>query len=286
MAIYSLRLSPIGKTTQKQPFTAAANVRYITRKGAATLVMGERMPCARVPAMRWLRQQEKADRVNARVADKLVIALPIELSLDEQRNLVWLFAEQLTQKRASWFAAIHASGKDRKNPHVHLLVRDRDVTTGRRVVMFSAGTKEVQQRKARGAPAPTTLRDIRRMWEVQANAALAAVGVRDRIDHRSFVDQGIRRLPQIHEGPNVRAMDARGVRPVSRDRKVRNGPGNKTSHRTVPYAEIDQGQSRVEYNQSLARKGPMSLTQLRARQLGVSPTQSSTDRNLGRSRTR
>jgi len=141
MAIYSFRLTPIGKTTQKREFTAAAHIRYITRPGAASHVMAERMPEGRAGAMRWLRAEEKADRKNARVADKMVIALPRELSLEQQVELVWSFAEGLTKGAASWFAAIHAQGKDKKNPHCHLLVRDRDVLTGERVVMFSAGEK-------------------------------------------------------------------------------------------------------------------------------------------------
>ncbi len=174
MAIYSLRLTPIGKTTQQRPFTAAAHVRYITRKDAMTLSMAERMPETGARAMRWLKAEEKADRKNARVSDKMIMALPRELSADQQAKLVYDFAEALTQRRASWFAAIHAKGKDRDNPHCHLIVRDRDIVTGRRVVMFSAGAKEIKQRAATGEKSPTTLRMIRALWEEYANAALEA----------------------------------------------------------------------------------------------------------------
>jgi hypothetical protein len=189
MAIYSLRLAPIGKTTQKRSFTAAAHIRYITRKEAVSHVMAGRMPEGRVKAMRWLRSQEKADRANARVADKLVIALPRELSRQQQVELLWGFAEDLTQRRASWFAAIHAKGKDKLNPHCHLLVRDRDVRDGMRVVMFSAGQKEAAQRAAKGQSKPKTLRMIREMWERHANVALEQAGRSERIDHRRLVDQ-------------------------------------------------------------------------------------------------
>ena len=106
MAIYSLRLTPVGKTTQRQPFTAAAHVGYICRKEAASHTMAERMPEGKVRAMRWLRAVERADRVNARVADKLVIALPRELTQQQQITLVWAFSEKLTQGKASWFASI------------------------------------------------------------------------------------------------------------------------------------------------------------------------------------
>lgn len=251
MAIYSLRLTPIGKTTQKRPFTAAAHVRYIARPGAATHVMAERMPENKGRAQRWLRSAEKADRKNARVADKLVIALPLELTLDQNIDLVRTFAETLTRGRASWFAAIHARGKDRQNPHVHILVRDRDVQTGARVVMFSAGPKEVQQRAAKGKAAPTTLHLIRELWEKSANAALAEAGRRERIDRRRLRAQGIARPAQVHEGPNIRAMHHRGYRPRSTDRVYRNRPGRRARERTVRYGEIDRGLTRVEYNEIL-----------------------------------
>lgn len=265
MAIYSLRLTPVGKTTQKRPFTSAAHIRYITRKEAVTQFMAQRMPDDPRKAIRWLRAAEAADRTNARVADKLVIALPRELNRQQQADLVFAFAETLTQGKASWFAAIHAEGKDRSNPHCHCLVRDRDVATGRRVVMFSAGAKEVREREAKGQSKPTTLRMIRELWAQSANAALAKAGRSERIDHRRLVDQGQYRLPQVHEGPNVRAMHARGVKPVSRDRVVRNPALRKkgtATTRVVRYADIDFGQSRVDYNASLKTAPDLSFTEI------------------------
>lgn len=268
MAIYSLRLTPIGKTTQKRPFTAAAHIRYITRKEAATHVMAERMPDTRRSAVRWLRGEELGDRANARVADKLVIAMPRELGQAEQIALIRDFAETLTQGRASWFAAVHAKGKDKTNPHCHLLVRDRDVATGRRVVMFSAGAKEAESRRVSGKSAPTSLRMIRSLWELRANEALRAVGSDARIDARSLLDQGSLQIPQIHEGPNVRAMHARGKRPSSRERIYRNPSrkGGGATTRTIDYAKIDSGLTRVEYNLKLVTHPEMSLTEFMRRQ--------------------
>lgn len=269
VAIYSLRLMPIGKTTQRRAFTAAAHLRYITRSGAVSHAMAERMPESRVAAMRWLRAGEVSDRANARVADKLVIALPRELDLGQQVQLVHRFAEDLTEGRASWFAAIHANGKDRDNPHVHLLIRDRDVITGRRVVMFSAGAKEIAQRVAAGQKPPTTLRVIRALWERKANEALAEAGSSARIDARSLLDQGVLRHAQVHEGPNVRAMHARGVRPVSKERKRKARAMSRKdtpAERNVRYPEIDGGVSRVEYNLALRDAPEMSLTEAARRQ--------------------
>ena len=199
--------------------------------------------------------------MNARVADKLVIALPRELTLQQQITLIWSFAERLTQGRASWFASIHAKGKDRENPHCHLLVRDRDIHTGMRVVMFSAGAKEVRQRAAKGLSAPTTLRDIRVLWEQFTNQALRDTGRVERIDRRTLAEQGIGRSPQVHEGPNIRAMHERGFRPQSRERVYRNRAVRRRGvppTRLVRYPEIDRGLTRLEYNTALRQ--PIRVT--------------------------
>lgn len=288
MAIYSLRLTPIGKTTQKRPFTAAAHVRYITRKEAMTQSMAERMPDSGPRAVRWLKAQEKADRKNARVADKLIIALPRELDALQHSELIRSFAEALTEGKASWFAAIHAKGKDRENPHCHLLVRDRDIVTGRRVVMFSAGQKEARQRAAKGEKLPTTLRDIRALWEHHANAALATAGFTARIDRRTLAEQGVDRAAQVHEGPNIRAMHRRGYRPRSQDRQVRNLPMRKKGTpptRTVRYEHIDKGLTRAEFNDALKRPARMTLTERMRQRTHATPARpvvSRDDRGRGR----
>lgn len=36
-------------------------------------------------------------------------------------------------------------------------------------------------------------------------------GIAERVDARSYVDRGIDRLPQVHEGPAVRAMEKKGI---------------------------------------------------------------------------
>lgn len=261
MAIYSLRLSSVGKTTQKQPFTAAAHLKYITRKEAVTHVMAARMPEVRRQAIAWLRHEERDDRKNARVIDKVVLALPRELSLVHQHALVKAFAEALTQGRASWFAAFHTKGKDRDNPHCHLVLRDRDVETGRRVMFLSAGKKEAALRREKGEVAPTTLTSVRALWEGCANAALQVAGLAVRIDRRTLAAQGMARKPQVHEGPNIRAMHQRGFRPKSRDRVARVRVGRRPSGatRVVRWAEIDRGQTRVEYNAALRAEARTSV---------------------------
>ena len=159
VAIYSLHLRSIGKTTHA-PRTAGAHIRYITRPEARADLLARRMPTERNAARRWLDREERQDRKNARVIDKITAALPRELDPLQRRMLVAVFAERVTRGRAAWFAAIHQSGADAHNPHAHIVIRDRDPETGKRVALLSEkGVLSRNRRKFRqpinvACPAP------------------------------------------------------------------------------------------------------------------------------------
>lgn len=233
MAIYSLHHAPIGKATQARRYTAAAHIRYITRKSACTRLIGERMPVRSRQARAWLRNQEDSDRKNARVGDKVLLALPRELNARQQAELVRGFAEEVTVGKASWLAAFHDAGADAHNPHVHLFIRDRDPETGKRACgMSERGSTD----------------RLRLLWERHANAALEKAGRPERIDRRTLAAQGIRRAPTIHEGLSAREMQARGRRIRSKPLNYRNGPGARSRERVVDYRRFDRGRSRPAYN--------------------------------------
>ncbi|MEI2769497.1 MAG: MobA/MobL family protein [Candidatus Competibacter sp.] len=216
VAIYSLHLRSVGRTTHA-PRTAGAHIRYITRPEARADLLAGRMPIERHAARRWLDREERRDRQNARVIDKLTVALPRELDALQRRGLVMAFAERVTQGRAAWFAAIHQSGRDAHNPHAHIVIRDRDPETGRRVALLSE----------KGA-----CRRIRLLWEQAVNAALEAQGSAQRVTRRSHADRGIETPPQRHRGPQ-RQED---------EREEENRPGVPAPASTVGLAfEIASG---------------------------------------------
>lgn len=236
MAIYSLHHQPIGKSTQARPHTAAAHVRYITRPSAASHIEAARMPDRPGRAANFMRRGEDGDRKNARVADKVLLALPRELDAQQRADLVRAYAEDVTQGRAPWLAAFHDQGKDAHNPHAHLLIRDRDPETGKRVAGLSEqGSTE----------------KLRTLWEMHANRALERAGRPERINRRTLEVQGVERAPTVHEGPKAQQMERRGARPVSRKHRYRNGPGSRLPHRHVDYREIDKGRSRPAYNRAV-----------------------------------
>ena len=64
---------------------------------------------------------------------------------------------------------------------------------------------------------PETLEHWRQEWAELCNAKFAEKGLDCRIDHRSYARQGIEQIPTVHEGPSVRAMEAKGIRTAKGD---------------------------------------------------------------------
>jgi hypothetical protein len=233
MAIFSLHHSSIGKSTQKAPFTAAAHVDYVTRPSACARAIGTRMPERPEQLRAWFNAAESQDRKNARVCDKVMLALPRELDAAQRHELVRAFAEGVTKGEAPWFAAFHDLGKDAENPHCHLIIRDRHPTTGQRVIgMSEAGSTE----------------RLREAWERECNQALELARQPARVSRLTLEAQGIEREPTIHEGVRARQM-ARNDKPMrSRRRSQANAAKARSRERVVDYPAIDGGTPRRIHN--------------------------------------
>ena len=184
MAIFSLNHSPISKS--KHPAgRAGAHLRYISREGVKPVILSNGIPSDWRAAQSWMNQEEANDRANARVADRVMIALPIELTKEQRTELVQNYLEDLTKNEIPWYAAIHQEGEDAHNPHAHILIRDRSILSGVRVLKTSE----------RGS---TTY--LRENWSKNANKALLRANQSVTIDHRSLKAQGIDQEPTQHRG--------------------------------------------------------------------------------------
>lgn len=238
MAIFSLNHSTVGRTTHA-PRTASANARYITREEACTQVLGRRMPTERDELYAWLDGQEDKDRKNARVIDKVMVALPRELTHAQNAELVTEFAEGLTKGRASWVAGIHDGPGDADNPHAHIILRDRDFETGKRVMELSEkGSTE----------------RIRIAWEERVNTALERAGFEVRVDRRTLEAQGLKREPEIHVGQAARQLTERGERPDSTPREVGRIGDDGLKPIVIDYPAIDGGKTRHEANDEIKER--------------------------------
>lgn len=170
------------------------------------------------------------------------IALPHELSFDQQRELAQEFIRREFISRgmiADW--AIHNSTEG-ENVHLHVLTTMRPIVQGQDGCWtFGAKARSVTERDSSGRAIcigrdktghkryrkrkiPTidwndksTLVAIRAGWAAVANAYLGRAGETARIDHRSYADQGIQRLPTVHMGYAATAMERRGERSARGD---------------------------------------------------------------------
>ena len=173
MAIYGLDHTTVGRTTHLAG-TAAAHARYITRWRATSEVIAEHMPDDPHLLQQWLLAQEEGDRKNARVIDKVLFFLPIELGPPQWRKMLRKFFYHVGMGRASWLVSIHAEGEDAGNPHGHGIFRDRDIETGKRVAQLSE--KGSTDR-------------LRKLWADIVNEALEEAGESARVTHRKKSDQ-------------------------------------------------------------------------------------------------
>lgn len=234
VAIYSCNVASIGKSTHAGG-TAGAHLSYIGREGAEPVILCEHMPSDPAQARAWMDREEGADRKNARLGDKIRLALPRELNPDQRAALVRDFMGDLGQGRVPWFAGIHQTGDDRHNPHVHVFVRDRDIDSGKRVLRLSDSSRD----REKAGLEPKAVDWVRERWESVCNAHLDRAGIDARIDRRTLEAQGIDRTPTIHIGPRAQHIENNVQRPTSRTRVDGRG-------REIDYPMIDAGRTRLE----------------------------------------
>ena len=157
------------------------------------------------------------ERANGRLFKEVEFALPIELTLEQQKALASEFAQHLTgAERLPYTLAIHAG--DGENPHCHLMISERKNDGVQRPAdqWFKRYNAKQPERggaqKSESLKPKTWLEQTREAWAQHANRALEMAGHDVRIDHRTLEAQGIERLPGVHLGPNVVEMEGRGLR--------------------------------------------------------------------------
>ncbi len=75
------------------------------------------------------------------------------------------------------------------------------------------------------------LMELREAWAKKVNMAYAAHGMEERVDHRSYEDQGLDLIPTIHEGKAVTIAEKRLKEEY--DRKIANGEAAVLQHTDV-----------------------------------------------------
>lgn len=183
---------------------------------------------------------------SAQLAREYEIALPVELNREEQIQLVQNFIkENFTNKGMCADFAIH--DKEDGNPHAHIMLTirpiEKDGTWGAKAVneyvLNKKGERilqkiDKQNRKIyKRVKKDTTdwntkefLQNTRSDWAARINAELEKKNLPQRVDHRSLKEQGIERVPTIHEG-GARKLENRGIETdrgnINREIRTANG---------------------------------------------------------------
>ena len=134
----------------------------------------------------WNAVEKSESRVNSQLARDIEISLPIELTPVQQIKLVEDYIqEQFINMGMIADIAIHDKPG---NPHVHILLTLRDITS------------EGIGAKRRDWNNKALIPQWREAWATSCNAALALSGSAERIDHRSNKTRGMDALATIHLG--------------------------------------------------------------------------------------
>ncbi|MDE2756421.1 MAG: MobA/MobL family protein, partial [Acidobacteriota bacterium] len=156
------------------------------------------------------------ERANGQLYKEVEFALPAELSAAEQQAAASAFAQALTAaEQLPYSLAIHAG--QGTNPHCHLMISERanDGIEREADEWFKRANRAEPERggalKTRTLQTKDWLLTTREAWAAEANQALERAGEPERIDHRSYADQGIEREPGVYVNAAVRAMEARGI---------------------------------------------------------------------------
>lgn len=167
----------------------------------------------------------------AQLAFSFDFALQNELTEEENIAMARKFIlENFVSHGMICDVAIHApdKGGGPPNPHVHVMVPIRplnaDGTWGEKQhreylldeegnrIRGSDGKYIFNAVKTTDWSEPETLNIWRENWAKCINETFEAKGLSERVDHRSYESMGEEYLPQVHEGPNVRAMEKKGIR--------------------------------------------------------------------------
>jgi len=197
MAIYHLRVSMISRSSGRSATAASA---YRTGKDIEDLRTGLRFDYSRRSGVEhseivapehapdwvydsselWNRVEEAETRKNSQVAREVRVALPCELSHEQQVELVRGFCEQEFAARGMVAEiAVHAPSDvgDERNHHAHIMLTTREI---------SADGFTVKNRDWNGVE---LLEGWREAWALEVNAALERHGVYERVDHRTLEAQ-------------------------------------------------------------------------------------------------
>mgnify|MGYP000888394084 CR=1 FL=1 len=153
----------------------------------------------------WNKVEKSETRVNSRLAREIQIALPVELTNEQQTALIKQFIQENCVDKGM-IADISIHRDNLENPHAHVMLTTREIK------------RNGFQEKNRDWNHVSYLNSVRQNWATLTNEYLRENGITEEIDHRSFKDRGIELLPTKHLGVAAHAMEKQGIKTDKGDR--------------------------------------------------------------------
>lgn len=170
---------------------------------------------------------EKAS--NAQLARNFIIALPKELSVEENKNLITDFIqENFVSKGMIVDLAIHdESDEGNKNIHAHIMTTLRPINEkgqwqpkSKKEYILDKNGEKIKLKSGNYKTRKVELTDWndkgnaekwRENFAALCNQYLEKNNLEKRVDHRSFERQGIEEIPTIHLGASASALERKGI---------------------------------------------------------------------------
>ncbi len=283
MASYHCSIKPVSRGSGRSSTAAAAyragvcladertgEVHDYTRKQGiehTELVLPEGVSLDREQL--WNAAEIAEKRKDARVAREFEIALPVELTPEQRRELATDFAKSLVDRYGvAADVAVHEPSRkgDQRNHHAHILITTRQISAqglGEKTDL----EREDKALRAAGKPSGREqIESLRADWATRCNAALERAGHQERVSHKSLEAQGIYREPTTHLGPVATAMERRGERSERGDLNRSQGEDHAAQ---AELAQAGKVQSGVERMRAQAREWRMAQEQARQKALAA-----------------
>ena len=259
-AIYHCNIQIIGRSRGRSAVAAAAYrsgekltnnwdglTHDYTRKGG--VIHSEIMIPSHAPpefaerSTLWNAVEEVEKSCKAQLAREINIALPIELSREQQIELVREYCrDNFVSVGMCADFAVHDTGGG--NPYAHIMLTMRPIREDgtwddkqRKVYRLDENRQKIYdpvKRQYDCDSVPTTdwnehtkAEEWRSAWASLTNKFLEQNGIQVRVDHRSYKRQGIEQIPTIHLGSAATQMERRGIRTEKGDTNRQIAADNK-----------------------------------------------------------
>ncbi len=193
-------------------------------------------------AQLWNAVEKVERRKDAQLAREVQLSLPHELTQEQRLELVRGFvADEFINRGMVADIAIHAPHEagDERNHHAHIML------TMRELVPDGFGNKN------RDWNSREVITNWREQWANHQNRALKRHNHPERVDHRSYEEQGIDREPTQHRGVAANEMEKRGeptrIGDKNRNIETRNAEqAKRLAYEAVLFAQVSMERSKVD----------------------------------------